>query len=260
MSGRTPVRLVHTSDIHLGVDWRDGLSERAFSRVIDSVSRLDADALLVAGDVFDHARVPDRALEFYVEQIGRVDCPVVTLPGNHDLYHHDTLYRRAPFASAPPNFHLITGWEGHSIPLPDLKVDVWGRAMFQHTPDFKPLAGMPPAGDGRWLVALAHGHFHFPEDRDLRSSPILPAEVAVAPCHYLALGHWERHVDVSQEGTVAYYSGSPLGASPDDSHISVNLVDLDPLQGVSVRQIILEIDESLEVAGAAAARPVTGGA
>lgn len=260
MSGRRPVRLVHTSDIHLGLDWRDGLSERAFSRVIDSLSQLDADALLVVGDVFDHARVPDRALEFYVEQIGRVDCPVVTLPGNHDLYHQDTLYRRAPFDSAPPNFHLITGLEGHSIALPDLEVDVWGRAMFQHTPDFKPLAGMPRAGDGRWLVALAHGHFHFPEDQDLRSSPILPAEVAGAPCHYLALGHWERHVDVSQEGTVAYYSGSPLGASPDDSHISVNLVDMDPLRGVSVRQVTLDIDETPDAGGVAAATTVTGGA
>ena len=79
------------------------------------LSRLDADALLVVGDVFDHARVPDRALEFYLDQICRLDCPVVTLPGNHDLYHQDTLYRRAPFAvrAAQLSSHNRLGWTFH---------------------------------------------------------------------------------------------------------------------------------------------------
>ena len=182
MSFSTSVRLVHTSDIHLGVDWRDGLSERAFSRVIDSVDRLDADALLVVGDVFDHARVPDRALEFYLDQIGRLDCPVVTLPGNHDLYHQDTLYRRAPFAAAPPNFHLITGWDGHTITLPDLAVDVWGRAMDQHTPDFKPLAGMPtrqrrPLAGCAWPTAI----FTFPKTGTCVPRPYFPPKWPARP-------------------------------------------------------------------------------
>ena len=241
--GKKKIRLVHTSDVHLGVDWRADLSERAFSRVIESVGLLEADALLVVGDVFDHARVPDRVLEFYLEQIGRLQCPVVTLPGNHDLYHEDSLYLREPFLDAPPNFCLFEDWAGQTISLPELGLDLWGRAMSQHTPEFSPLAGMPKAAQGHWQVALAHGHFHFPEDRDQRSSPIWPEEVADAPCDYLALGHWERHVEVSQGDTVGFYSGSPLGASPDDEHISVNLAELDPETGVNVRQVFLSLDD-----------------
>ena len=236
------VRLIHTSDTHLGDDWRADLSEQAFRRVIDSVALLRADALLVVGDVFDHARVPDRVLDFYLAQIARLHCPVITLPGNHDLYHADSLYRRAPFQDPPPNFYLFTDCAGQTIRLPDLLLDLWGRAMPEHTPDFHPLAGMPPANPGRWLVALAHGHYHFPDDQDLRSSPIQPAEVANAPCHYLALGHWERHIEVSRANTVACYSGSPLGASPDNHHVSVNLIDLNPKTGVTVNQIILSLN------------------
>ncbi len=258
-SARKTVRLVHTSDVHLGVDWKADLSERAFTRVIDCVTELGADALLVVGDVFDHARVPDRALKFYLKQIGRLDCPVITLPGNHDLYHDDSLYLREPFASAPANFYLVTGCDGQTIAFPELGLNLWGRAMRQHTPDFRPLAGMTPPGDGRWLVALAHGHFHFPEDKDLRSSPIQPFEVAAAPCDYLALGHWERHVEVSRGGTVAYYSGSPLGAAPDYDHISVNVVDLDPASGVRVQQAVLPITQSAPKADLVAVGPSEGG-
>ena len=235
------IRLIHTSDTHLGIDWRADLSQRAFARVIDSVTQLNADALLVVGDVFDHARVPNSVLNFYLAQIARLDCPVITLPGNHDLYHHDSLYRRSPFQNPPPNFYLFTEGAGQTIRLPHLPLDLWGRAMTEHTPDFHPLAGMPPAANGRWLVALAHGHYHFPDDQDLRSSPIRPAEVANAPCHYLALGHWERHIQVSQGDTVAYYSGSPLGAAPDDHHVAINQADLHPKTGVTVQQIILPI-------------------
>ena len=245
MTEKKAIRLVHTSDTHLGDGWRTDLAERAFARVIDSVEHLDADALLVVGDVFDHARVPDRVLEYFLDQVSRLDRPVITLPGNHDLYHCESLYRRQPFRDPPPNFYLFTHREGQTITIPQLTLELWGRAMSQHTPDFEPLDGMPPANPGRWLVALAHGHFHFPEDTDLRSSPIRPDEVAQAACHYLALGHWERHVAVSQEDTVAFYSGSPLGAAPDYEHISINLADLHPARGVSVDQVILPLSGTL---------------
>ena len=241
---RQKVRLIHTSDVHLGDGIRTEIAERAFARVIDCVAELGGDALLVVGDVFDHARVPDRVLRFYVNQVARAGVPVVTLPGNHDLYHQDSLYRRQPFDDPPPNFYVFTAAGGQVISLPGLGLDLWGRAMWEHTPEFRPLAGMPGAREGRWLVALAHGHFHFPSDTDVRSSPIAVEEVAAAPCHYLALGHWERHVDVSQGEAVAYYSGSPLGAAPDYNHIAVNVVDLDPKVGVTVHQVTLPLVEA----------------
>ncbi len=255
MTARRKIRLIHTSDTHLGDDWRGNRTEAAFARVIDSVQQLDAAALLVVGDVFDHARVPDRVLEFYLEQVARLDRPVITLPGNHDLYHQDSLYRREPFRHVPSNFHLLTRPAGETITLPELGLELWGRAMTEHTPEFRPLEGMPAASEANWLVALAHAHFHFPNDTESRSSPIWPTEVAEAPCHYLALGHWERHVNVSQGETAAWYSGSPLGSAPDFDHISVNLVDLDPLLGVTVRQAVLPLEGGVESGLIEAAAP-----
>ena len=124
--------------------------------------------------------------------------------------------------------------------FPELTLCLWGKAMPAHTPQFQPLAGMPDASNGRWLVALAHAHFHFEDDKDLRSSPIFPEEVAQAPCDYLALGHWDRHVDVSQGRVKAVYSGAPLGAVRTDDTVSVTVVELDPSAGVQTRQATLD--------------------
>ena len=227
MANRRRIRLIHTSDTHLGDDWDPDAAQRALSAVVDGVHLIHADALLIAGDVFDNARISDAVLEFFVSEMARAAVPAVILPGNHDLYDAASLYRRAPFEAAPENLHIITGTRGETLSLPHLTLDIWGRAMDSHTPAFRPLAGIPSERNGYWRVAIAHGHFHYPDDTEERSSPIRPHEIAEANCDYIALGHWERFEDVSQDGVTAYYSGSPMGAAITKGQVAVNVVDLD---------------------------------
>ena len=243
MATRHSIRLIHTSDTHLGDDWDPVAAQRALSAVIDGVHRYHADALLIAGDVFDNARISDAVLEFFVSEMARAAVPAVILPGNHDLYDAASLYHRSPFADAPDNLHVISGTRGETVTLPSLTLDVWGRAMDSHTPEFRPLQGMPTERNGHWLVAMAHGHYHFPDDTEERSSPIRPHEIAEAKCDYIALGHWERFEDVSQGGVTAYYSGSPMGASSARGQVAVNVIDLnaDGVNAVNVAQAALPL-------------------
>ena len=228
MTLRRKIRIIHTSDTHLGDDWDPASAQRALSAVVDGVHTLRGDALLIAGDVFDNARISDAVLEFFVSEMARAAVPTVILPGNHDLYDSASLYLRSPFAAAPDNLHVISGIRGQTLTFPDLGLEVWGRAMDSHTPAFRPLAGIPAQRNGHWRVAMAHGHFHYPDDTEERSSPIRLHEIAEASCDYIALGHWERFEDVSQNGVTAFYSGSPMGASGARGKIAVNVVDLDP--------------------------------
>ena len=233
------LRLIHTSDTHLGDPAGHPRAEEVLESVVDAVERLDGDALLLAGDVFDNERVTDDVVERFVELMGRLETPVIVLPGNHDLAHKTSVYGREPFEEAPANLRVIRDPEGETLEFPDLGMELWGRAMLSHTPSFRPLDGMPEPTEGRWLVAMAHGHFHFESDRDQRSSPIYPEDVAESGCHYLALGHWDRHVDVSRADTTAVYSGCPYGPIGAPEEGAVCVVDLDPETGVSYRLELL---------------------
>ena len=233
------LRLIHTSDTHLGDVTGHPQSADALTSVIDSVADNAGDLLLLVGDVFDNERVSDDVLDSFLTQIARLETPALVLPGNHDLIHETSFYRRAPFNDAPKNLFVFKETEGEVLSFTSLGIDFWGRAMSMHTPDFKPLEGMPSPIGTNWLVAMAHGHFHYDEDRDMRSSPIYPNEVAEARCHYLALGHWDRHVDVSQGNTTAVYSGCPLGPIGSPGAGEVTVVDLDPKVGVSYRQVTI---------------------
>ena len=247
MSLRRKIRIIHTSDTHLGDDWDPESAQRALSAVVDGVDTLRGDALLIAGDVFDNARVSDAVLEFFVSEIARATVPTVILPGNHDLYDAASLYLRSPFAHGPANLHIITGTRGQTLSFPELTLDVWGRAMDSHTPAFRPLAGIPRHRNGHWRVAVAHGHYHYPDDTEERSSPILSHEIAEAACDYIALGHWERFEDVSQNGVTAFYSGSPMGAATERGQVAVNVVDMVPMAspGVRVSQAELQMSHAL---------------
>ena len=240
---RRKIRIVHTSDTHLGDTWDPEAANRALTAVVDGVHQLNADALLIAGDVFDNARISDALLEFFVAEMARATVPTVILPGNHDLYDHASLYLRSPFADSPDNLHIINGTLGQTLSFPELTLDVWGRAMNSHTPSFRPLAGIPVERNEHWLVGIAHGHFHFPDDTEERSSPIRPHEIGESACDYIALGHWERFEDVSQDGVTAYYSGSPMGAASERGQVAVNVVDLDPSLDarVSIHQACMPI-------------------
>ncbi len=233
------LRLIHTSDTHLGDPMGHPRADEVLSSVVDAVERLHADVLLLAGDVFDNERVSDDVVGRFVAEMARTEAPVIVLPGNHDLAHATSVYRRSPFDEAPPNLQVLSDPHGETLAFPELGLELWGRAMLSHTPHFRPLDGMPEPTHGRWLVAMAHGHFHFEDDRDQRSSPIYPDDVASSGCHYLALGHWDRHVDVSRADTTAVYSGCPYGPIGAPEQGAVCVVELDPDSGVSYRLDLL---------------------
>src|SRR5712692_6992273 len=92
-SSRRPLRLLHTADIHLDSDGCGNAAEQAahrererriFRRIVECALTERVDLLLIAGDLFDHNRVPDETVEFARRELDRLRSPVVVLPGNHD--------------------------------------------------------------------------------------------------------------------------------------------------------------------------------
>lgn len=212
-----PLNIIHTSDVHLETDSfgtgasGDALRERvrrAFSGVIDIANERRADLLLIVGDLFDSSRVGEPAMSFAMSEIARAAMPVVMIPGNHDAHDERSLYANLDPAALPRNLRLILEPQGSMIEFPELETCIWGRALVEHTPEYRPLAGVPKPRPGRWNIAMAHGFFT--EDSDgFRSSPITPAEIEASAYDYIALGHIHVFGDVSQGPTRAAYCGTP---------------------------------------------------
>jgi exonuclease SbcD len=91
-----PVRLLHVTDTHLGVDrwyrgapsgWRRGDDHlAAFRAALAPAFAGEVDLVLHTGDLFDRSRPPPRAVAAAVALLTEVArcVPVLVLPGNHD--------------------------------------------------------------------------------------------------------------------------------------------------------------------------------
>lgn len=79
-SSQNSCRLVYVSDIHL----RSRRSEHLTLQIVDAVSRCNANAVLLGGDLVDHLSELSR-LRALVEQLLRFG-PVLAVGGNHDSH------------------------------------------------------------------------------------------------------------------------------------------------------------------------------
>ena len=204
--------VVHSSDLHVD----DGYTERKWSgdgagplaAVLETASALDAGVLLLAGDVFEHNRLPPALLQRAADLLGEAPCPVVMLPGNHDPLMEGSVWHRGGFADID-GIHVL-GVEGERAAFPDLDLEIWGRAHRDYS-DMAPLAEPGPRSR-RWHVVAGHGHFveERPPAGGLNPSWLISGdEIEGTAADYVALGHWNLSVQVGNGSVPAWYSGSP---------------------------------------------------
>jgi exonuclease SbcD len=279
------MRLIHTSDWHLGRTLHgESLLEHA-AGFLDwllavAVGRA-ADAVVVAGDVYDRAVPPPDAvalLDGALTAFARARIPVIIISGNHDsavrlgfgsgLSEAAGIHLRTrPGDVARPV--VLTGDAGpvavYGIPylLPDAAAPALG-AERSHASVLAAAAGLIHAdaadrGIGRVVIA-AHafitGAAACESERDIRIGGIGDAPASVfGAASYVALGHLHGPQAVGTgraEGTVARYSGSPLAFSfsERDQRKSVTVVDLDAVGRVATELVPAPVPRPLrEVRG-----------
>ena len=229
------MRILHTSDIHLrwlvsagdsGPYHRAG---RALIALIDLSLETGTDLIIIAGDFFDDNQIDAAVVEFALREFRRALVPVIILPGNHDCLVPDSIYRQVCFSELAPNVCVYTDPEGETFSFPELDLAVWGKPLDCDGGDLRPLAGIPPRGEERWQIAVAHGYYVGDRTDHIFSFQISEEEILHSGRDYVALGHSGYFRCVCDGPVKAYYGGSASETGV------VAIVDMSEDAGVQVR-------------------------
>jgi DNA repair exonuclease SbcCD nuclease subunit len=190
---------------------------------------MKVDLVLVAGDLFENARVDDDLVSFVAEQFQRLPMAVAILPGNHDCLVTGSAYDRRELWQKCANVHIFREPDGGILTLPDIGLTLWGKPILSYDDDARPLAGIPrPQSNGQWHIALAHGFYVTNPSPYFTSYNITREEIVTSGWDYIALGHVVTFECVCEEPVKAYYCGSPSQTG------GVAIVDLAEETGVQV--------------------------
>jgi exonuclease SbcD len=279
-----PMRLLHTSDWHLGrtLYGADLLAHQAafLDWLLDQAITHRVHAVVVSGDVYDRAVPPTDAvavLDRALRGFAAAGIPVLLTSGNHDSAVRLGFGSRL---SELAGIHLRTAVA--DIARPVLLADEHGQVAMYGIPYLLPDAVMGELGADRShasvlaaasariradaerlgiarTVVAAHafisGASPSDSERDIRVGGIGDAPASVfAGLSYVALGHLHGQQDVSSGATetTVRYSGSPLAFSFSERHHakSVTLAEIDGQGQVSTVTLAAPVPRPLrEVRG-----------
>jgi predicted phosphodiesterase len=209
------LRLLHTADWQIGMKAAhtgaaaSRVREVRFSaarRVVELANEHQVDALLIAGDTFEHSAVSRDEIERVADALARCTRPIYLIPGNHDPDVAGGIWRQRLWESLP---HLTICRETKPIPLGN-EATLFPSPLHSKYSSEDPTAWMadsPSSGIGGGIrIGLAHGSLQLMPELAGQSSPIATNAASRARLDYLALGHW--HSVVEAEGGRMAYSGT----------------------------------------------------
>ena len=208
------MRFLHFADLHLDAPFAWARPEtarlrrrnrrEALTRILQLADEEQVDAVLCAGDLFEHERFTPDTVAFVRESFARTDRPIYVAPGNHDWYSAHSPYALVEWS---PNVHLFTEAQLTPIELAD-GLTLWGaahRAPANTGPFF---AEFRPDRGGVHL-ALAHaserGLLGWQEEGKQPHAPFDAAELEAAGIAHAFLGHYH----VPRDEARYTYPGNP---------------------------------------------------
>lgn len=215
------MRILHTGDWQIGMNaaHAGGAAARlrearfeAAARVIAAAAERHVDAVLLAGDTFEHHGVARGDIQRVVDILRGSPAPVFVLPGNHDPLVPGSVFEHPAFADARAVVTVIS--RPCVIPVGDGEIVASPLTAKESEDDPTTVFPPPPAGTPRRVrIGLAHGSLRGAGAADADISFDFPIDrIVVSTCDldYLALGHWHSASFHEVDGVVRVaYAGTP---------------------------------------------------
>jgi DNA repair exonuclease SbcCD nuclease subunit len=223
------MKLVVFSDLHLDAAFAWAAAEGAarrrrealratLRRIVELGREVGAEALLCAGDLYEHERFSPDTMAFLQRTFAELDPVRVFLaPGNHDWYGPESLYRRVAWS---PNVHVFDTPRLTPVELRD-GLTLWGAAHCAPAGTDGFLSGFRVDRGGVHL-----GLFHGSEraalfeqgDGKQPHAPFEAEDIEPAGLHHAFVGHYhcprdaERHTYPGNPEPLAFGESGLRGA------------------------------------------------
>ena len=258
------MKFVHIADLHLGKTLNDVsfLEDQvyALARIAAIAREEKADAVLIAGDVYQKASPPSEAMavfDRFITELAENDIKVFIISGNHDssqrISYFSTLIRES-------GVHVSERFEGKLQQI--VLKDVYGEVIVHLLPFLK------PSQVRRWLPDEKITTYQDAVEAVLRYSPIDEKKRNVLVCHqfitgsetsdseekavggldtidasvfqafdYVALGHIHKPQRMMRDSL--RYAGSPLkySFSETNHHKGITVVSLYEKGDISIKTV-----------------------
>lgn len=212
------LRLIHTADWQLGrqfgqfeADDAAALSAARFdsiSRIVQFANSVDANLIVVAGDVFDAPAMADKTIRRVFDALNAFAGHWLLLPGNHDAALAAGVWVRAQaLACIGARTHVAT--QTGVINIDAIRASLLVAPLTQRNTlsDTTEAFDQLITPDGHFRIGVAHGSVSglLPEASEA-GNPIAPSRAGSARLDYLALGDWHGKKMIDER---TWYSGTP---------------------------------------------------
>ncbi len=215
-------RIIHTADLHFDTPYTARFSKKqaelrrselkdVFSEIISKT--IDADVLIISGDLFDGKLVSADTVDFLKRKFSEIaPKPVFIAAGNHDPYTSDSVYATEDFGE---NVHIFGG-EMEYIDLNDLKLRIHGISFMTEASVNTRLTELELSKEFANILVM-HGDVN--PIGDSRYNPVLEDALFGCGADYAALGHIHKFSGIrkSPDKCTWAYSGNPEGRGFDET-------------------------------------------
>lgn len=255
------MKIIHTSDWHLGISLHNAsLIEEQKNFVdflVNTVKEKSIDAVMIAGDIFDHSVSSAEAISLYNNAVTRlcneIGIPVIISAGNHDgaarlascnellkksgLYIFGKLSKEISLVELDNiNIYVLPYFNADEVKalFPDIKINSYTDAMNCILDSLK-LDLKPDKKNILMSHCFVSGSVLSESDRSaiVGGTSVVPAEVFDG-FDYVALGHLHK---AQNRGFNARYSGSPLKYSFSEAEHKKSITILNIEDEISVEEL-----------------------
>jgi DNA repair protein SbcD/Mre11 len=254
------IKLLHTSDLHLGSKFRllGKNAERyrrqlvkTFEKIVDIAIQNNVDIFMIAGDLFDKPTASTYDTASLIDSISKLTASgiyVIMIAGNHDRLTQDCIYNRPEIKNINSDlFKFFYSDEPEQWYIAKLDATIHGASVVTAKQKTSQLKMYSKNDNSKYNIGLIHGSVDLSNEPD--NYPIYQEDLKNLDYNYLALGDWHGLLEINKK---AWYCGSPEVLSIGQKNSGyVLLVDIDdnktnvePIYVASKKIIQLEIDIS----------------